>query len=317
MNKRKNIAFRIFRWIIVAGVFIYLFFTLSQVEVWDDLSHHFQNANRNRLLSLLIVLILMPFNIGLEAKKWQIIVKAIENISFVRALKSILSGIATGFVSPNRIGDFAGRILFLSEGNKAKGVILSLVNSFVQNFILILFGVTTASLFYLHYKNEAIAFNYLIKIALIVIAVIALLVVLFFITKNSFSNKYSEKIREFIQIIYNYSFAQILAIVLFTTLRYLVYCIQFYYTLAFFGIDLSFWEGVLAIPTTYLIVTFAPSYAIAEPAIRGTVSLLILSSFTSNEVGVVLTSVVLWLINYIFPLLLGSVILAKQKSISK
>lgn len=313
MKINKKTAFNIVKWLILIAVFYYLYITLSKIEVWEELKEHFLSANHKNYYSLLIVVLLMPFNIGAEAYKWKKLINKIEETSFIMALKAILSGMVTGFVSPNRVGDFAGRVLYLPKESRGEGVMLSLLNSFTQNIVLISFGLISASFFYIKYKHEAIGFNYFLKIFIVIISIAILLVLLFFFTKKNFNNKHIEKWRQFVQVLFSFNAKELSKILLFTVFRYTIFSIQFYYMLLFFGINLSITDALIAIPTTYLIVTFAPSYALAEPAVRGTVSLLVLSIFTNNEIGAILTSVATWLINYIIPLSFGAILLMRNK----
>ena len=64
---------------------------------------------------LIIALILVPVNWGIETFKWKYLIKKIEYISFSKAFKSILSGVTIGIFTPNRMGEFAGRIFYLES----------------------------------------------------------------------------------------------------------------------------------------------------------------------------------------------------------
>ena len=62
---------------------------------------------------LVLVILLMFVNWGIEAKKWQVLMSSIQKVSFLRAYRAIFSGQALAFNTVNRIGDFAGRAVFL------------------------------------------------------------------------------------------------------------------------------------------------------------------------------------------------------------
>ena len=61
------------------------------------------------LWPLIICLVLMIMNWGLEALKWQVLVKSTQPLNFIQAFGSVLAGLATGLITPNRIGNFIGR----------------------------------------------------------------------------------------------------------------------------------------------------------------------------------------------------------------
>jgi uncharacterized membrane protein YbhN (UPF0104 family) len=53
--------------------------------------------------------------------------------------------------------------------------------------------------------------------------------------------------------------------------------------------------------------------AFAEIGIRGTYAILLIGAFTNNSVGVALSAVGLWFINYVIPMLVGSLLLIKTE----
>jgi hypothetical protein len=87
-----------------------------------------------------LVIVLMFLNWGLEARKWQVLVSSIQQVSFFRAFRAIFSGQAVAFNTINRMGESAGRAIFLDEGNRIRGIILSIVGSMSQLLITFLIG---------------------------------------------------------------------------------------------------------------------------------------------------------------------------------
>lgn len=64
----------------------------------------------------------------------------VEDISFYQAVKGVLSGLAIGFVTPNRVGEFAGKIAYLKSENRTNGALMSFVGSSAQLLITIQAG---------------------------------------------------------------------------------------------------------------------------------------------------------------------------------
>ena len=60
------------------------------------------------LLYLLLMFLLMLLNWSLESSKWKFLMSGVEEMNFISALKGVLSGLAIGFATPNRVGEFAG-----------------------------------------------------------------------------------------------------------------------------------------------------------------------------------------------------------------
>src|SRR5687768_15116871 len=54
-------------------------------------------------LTVIVICALMLLNWGLESLKWQLLLKKISPVSFLGAVRSVLSGVTVSFFTPNRI----------------------------------------------------------------------------------------------------------------------------------------------------------------------------------------------------------------------
>ena len=94
--------------------------------------------------------------------KWKKLLSRIRPVPFGRAFKSMLSGMSFSLVTPNRVGDFAGRIIHIAPGYKLKAAIASMIGSVAQMCITATFGI--CGLIYLNlyhaswYANLALIF---------------------------------------------------------------------------------------------------------------------------------------------------------------
>lgn len=87
-----------------------------------------------------LVIIFIFVNWGMEARKWQLLMKALQPISFFTAIKSVLCGVTLSLNTPNRIGEYGGRILFVNEGNRIKAITLSMAGGMAQLIVTMLMG---------------------------------------------------------------------------------------------------------------------------------------------------------------------------------
>lgn len=313
MSQRNKTVFNIVKWIILISAYVFLVYKLSRIDYWVELKASFSSIPLLRLLLFIVVLLLMPFNWMIEAKKWQRLNINSFPLSFGNSLKAVLAGLNTGFVTPNRIGDFAGRILFLPNNKSIAGVALSMINSLTQNLITITFGLAGAVVYFMQFRPQTHYGNYLLFVVLIFF--IALVVFFTFpdwIGKIKFK-KIHEKLNEAIKTLSTFNKKDLMVILLISMSRYVVYSFQFYLMLQFFGIHLSLVQAFASIPAMYLFVTITPSMAAAEPAIRSSYAVLVFSIFSSNQIGMMLCGIVIWIINFVIPMLAGSFIMAKQK----
>ncbi len=83
--------------------------------------------------------------------------------------------------------------------------------------------------------------------------------------------------------------------------------------LRFFDVQLTPWQALLAIPTNYLFVTFTPSLAFSEGALRASYAVFVLGFFSPQTVNIALAGVFIWVVNWVIPLLAGSVIMLRSK----
>lgn len=98
--------------------------------------------------------------------------------------------------------------------------------------------------------------------------------------------------------------------------RYAVFTSQFVFLLLFFGINTPLPELYVGVALTYLITTVVPSFTFAEFGIREVVALQILSVHSDQEIGILLASLSVWIINIIVPALIGQIIILTEKTTS-
>lgn len=90
---------------------------------------------------ILAALTLLPLNLLLDAAKWRLLVsRACEPVSFREALGSVFAGIALGFVTPARVGEYAGRVFYLKNGRKGLLLVLSAIDRMYSVWIYFLVG---------------------------------------------------------------------------------------------------------------------------------------------------------------------------------
>ncbi|MEZ7866730.1 MAG: lysylphosphatidylglycerol synthase domain-containing protein [Paludibacteraceae bacterium] len=309
MHRTKNRIFIFVKWLVLLAAYSFLVYKLAHVEYWNELKISFLNHEIQRFVYFAAILFLMPLNWAIETAKWQLLLSGTVSQSFGDALKSVLAGLNTGFVTPNRIGEFAGRILLLPPAHRPAGVAMSVINSVTQNIIIVVVGLAGAVVYFSeHYSNLTLK-NYLI-ILFSVISITLLIYFLFpsFIGKLK-TDRWSKNLRNAVNSLAAIKRNKLSAVLGISAVRYCVFCLQFYLMLLFFNIEISPLQALAAIPVMYLLITFTPSLAAAEPAIRGSAAVFIFSVYSPDEVGILLTGILIWLVNFVVPMLVGSVLI--------
>lgn len=240
---------------------------------------------------ILLFFILMKINWILESLKWQTLL-AISNIqiSFEKALRSVLAGVMIGFYTPGRLGEIPGRILFLDIKEKKKTLFPSFVSSFISSLITFVLGVFSL-IFYLSYFPPA----FLNEKNWIYILFLPLLVIIFYAFYKFLKSKsnYIQKLS-----LSNKDFQKAFLLGIF---RYATFTFQYYLAFKIFGIDISFLQSVLVIPIIFLLVSFFPGFLLVQLGIRTSAAVFLVGFFDNNVNAILLSSLMVWSFNIILP----------------
>lgn len=306
----------VLKWAILVLAYGFLFYKLSTFDNYYDFINQMKSPDCLQLLWLLLTLVLLPLNWLLEAVKWRELISDLEQISLAKSLQTIFSGITTGFFTPNRIGEYPGRALFLNSGSRVPAIALGFVGSLAQTLAILVCGVPAAILFFIVSSNASqlsgnALWVFFFGAGLLLVSLYCCLPVV-----SSHCLRYpikNEKIRNTLQALEAMSAKKLLKVFLLSLIRYTVFCLQLFLVLRFFGIRLSVAEAVIGIATNYLFVTFTPSIALSEAAIRGSYAIIFIGAFTDNVLAVAAAGITLWLINYCLPMIIGSFVFSKSK----
>ncbi|MEO6707171.1 MAG: lysylphosphatidylglycerol synthase domain-containing protein, partial [Ginsengibacter sp.] len=254
---------------------------------------------------------------GLEARKWQVLLKPLQHISFLRAYKSVLSGLALSLNTPNRMGEYGGRILYVKEGSRLKAISLSIAGSISQLIITLVLG--CGGLIYLLYfqmpGNSIMGLSvFWIRMLLFISAIITAMLVLFFF-RLSWLSRIIEKIPAFerfvkyIQILNQFTAKLLLSLLWLSFFRYLVFVLQYILLLQVLDVEIFWVNSFWIITVLFLVLAIVPSFAIADLGIRGKFSTELLSLYSINTLGILGTTFGIWFINLFIPALAGSILI--------
>lgn len=262
------------------------------------------------------VLLLVFVNWGIEARKWQLVVKEIQHINYFTAFKSVLSGVALSLNTPNRIGEYGGRILYINEGNRIKAISLSIAGSISQLIVTLLMG--CGGLVFIistkQYSNVSVMglSFFWIKILLFISALAAAFVLLIYF-RLSWLIKIIEKIPPFIKyaqyisVLEDFHAKILLRLLSLSAFRFMVFVIQYILLLQVLNVDMSLIQAFWIISILFLVLAIVPSFAIADLGIRGKFSIELLTLYSANTVGIIGTTFGIWFINLFIPAIAGSI----------
>jgi hypothetical protein len=120
-----------------------------------------------------------------------------------------------------------------------------------------------------------------------------------------------------IQALKDFGVQRLSTLLLLSFARFCVFVAQYILLFRLFEVTIPiatlFWVMCLV----FLALAVIPSITLVEIGVRGEVSLLLVGLFTTNSLGIVLTSVAIWLINLIIPALAGSILMLGVKAFKK
>ncbi len=264
------------------------------------------------------VVALMLLNWGLEARKWQLIIRRIQPLSWYKSFKATLTGTTLAFFTPNRMGEYVGRVLYIEEGRRLQAVSLTIVGSMAQLIVTLVFG--AAGLFLL--KNQltdrmqGTAFGMLFLDAVLYITLLGALLLTIFYFRLSWLVRWIEKIpriekvTESIKVLDDFQPALLFQVLGLSVLRYGVFILQYYLLFRVFRVGLNEWQVFWSVSVVFLVMAIVPTIALfTELGVRWKTSLEIVQLFSTNYVGILATSLAVWLINLVIPALLGSLLI--------
>ena len=312
----QSLSWKGWGYAIMLCAYSFLAYKLITFNQYDALSEQWNNMPATQFWWLTGVFFLLPINWLLEAIKWQMLTARLQALTLKKAYKAVLAGISTGFFTPNRVGEMVGRMLFLNAENRKAGATLSIVNSLTQNLVMTLCGIPTAWLFFSKGKQtfDANISDFLAVIGFCFVGFVGFYFALPWISKRIAGSKFSLKINSFSSCLITHTWIDLSRIIVISILRYAVFFTQFYLMLRFWNVNITLLQGLIAIPVTYLFVTFTPSVAFSEAAVRSSYAVLIIGVFSNNVVGITLAGITIWAINFVVPMMLGSVVMVYPKS---
>ncbi len=261
----------------------------------------------------------MCVNWALEAFKWQITLKSLQAISIIRAFKAILVGTCVASFTPNRVGEYLGRMLYVDSGNRIPSIAPTILCSMSQMLVTLAAGTLGIWLFSFlpfHFDAEWLSPTFF-KSSMIVTAGAALglaLVYFKFDPLVRMINRWLQKRKNNFFIPQNYSFTVLATILLISTIRYLVFILQYFLLFSLFDMSLTGMQVFTGVSVMFVLMAVVPTLTfLTDLGFRWAAGIQIFQVFTSNSAGILAVSLGIWFINLIIPALVGSLLILRIK----
>ena len=307
--------FLVIKWVVFALIFALLFKALqNERQNIFDLIHEFRRLTfTENSLNFISVTLLIFFNWGCEAKKWQILARKIENITFIDAYQSVLVGLTLGFISPANLGDFAGRLMKLKSKNRSEGIGSILLGNGIQFYVSILFGAIAYGL--ISSRNIS-TFDQIIFGILIFTLILGIVIftsrekITFFLSNFRWIKRYENHLKA----ITEFDLGEFRTVFFWAILRYLTFSLQFVIVLIIFRVNIPLLE-LWAISCLVLLfkTIIPPINFLTDLGVREFSALHFFSLYSVQTSSVVTATFFLWLINILLPVAVGGFLFLKSK----
>ncbi len=328
MKLNKNIKIFL-NYVLGPLLFAWLSYSVfKQIKNQQNLEESWMNIKASftvtRVLNFILVFVLMFVNWSLEALKWKISVQGVQPVSFFKSLKAIFSGVSFSVTTPNRTGEYLGRVLYMDDGNRLRVISLTILGSISQLMVTIFFGLLGLLILRPDIDNVSLS-GWLewVKDLGIIGASIAFIVLTVFYFRIGWLVKWIDKIpaiKKYIWLINELEKTDttlLLRLLSISLLRYLVFATQYFLLFRFFGVEVNWWQGFWATAIVFFVMAITPTIELFEVVKKMYVTKEIFAIFTVNTLAIGFVTTTIWVINLVIPAAIGSLLILGIKFFKK
>jgi hypothetical protein len=265
---------------------------------------------------------LMWVNWGLEAAKWRISILPVQRVSFFQAFRAILAGACIASFTPNRVGEYLGRMLYLDAGKKIQSVAPTIACSIAQTLVTFVAGLAGLFLFSgypVHFPVLWLSSPY-IRIFMFITGGCALLLSAVYFRFGPLVGLIHRVLKKYVKSVLppeHFSNLLLFKILLFSLIRYGVFVLQYLLLFSLFEPGISGIEIFMGVSIMFVAMAIVPSLTLlTDLGLRWEAGIQIFRVFTLNTAGILAVSLGIWLINLIIPALIGSLLILRIKLFS-
>ncbi|PWG80986.1 lysylphosphatidylglycerol synthase domain-containing protein [Pararcticibacter amylolyticus] len=298
--------------LILATVFIV--YKLSHNQNLHNFNVLIRNLSAGRVSSVLsLIFMLMLLNWFLESLKWRYLVRKIEYISVWKSVESVFCGLTWAVFTPNRIGEYGGRVFFLAPRKRVLGVIAMGVGAVGQMVITNVLGAVAIVWFVINFVP---AERWMLCLLLLLALGFCLFFVLFYFNIKILAGllgkiSFLKRFNRFFMILAAYKKKDLLIVFNYCIARFIVFTSQYYLIINMLIPGLPGFSMIMMIFILFFIQSALPSLDLLDVGVRTMTATYFFSFITHQEVAVMASTAYIWFVNLIVPAILGSVFVFK------
>ncbi|MFZ9742587.1 MAG: lysylphosphatidylglycerol synthase domain-containing protein [Chitinophagaceae bacterium] len=272
-------------------------------------------VKKNGLFFPLLALVFMILQLVIESIKWKLLMDMPSSqLSWVSSFKMVLAGQSFSFVTPNRSGDFIGRVMLLPDEKRSEGVMYTFYNAVIQIVVYSLLGAGALLIFDVNHLSNEIPL--LLKKTLMVLKAFSpyvLFICLFVLIATKFIIQFLLRFPLFnkVQVIGNailkIEYLKTFLLVLYNLLKSLITVFQYWIIFSWLGIDLAFSEVFIGVSIMIYGLIIMPTISFIELGLRWEFSFVLFSAYTNNLLGITLCAGIIWFLNIVIPAIIGAI----------
>lgn len=291
-HKAKQFGVFTIKLLIVIGAFYFIYDQLASNDKLDWNKFQTLVVEKTSVLGILFILSFSIANRYLEILKWQNLVSFIKPITVGESTKQVLGALTAGIFTPNGLGEYAGKALFFEKIKAKKIIFLNLICNGIQMVLTVVFG--TIGLLVLGYWKWALSLI-VVSCGLWIVSVLVKEIKI----KGYSISKLITKINEIPKAIHRKN-------IFLGSCRYLVFSHQYYFLFLAFDVDLPYVTLIATIAVVYFLASSLPSFQFLDFAVKGSVAVFFFDKLGVNEWIVVFISMLMWFLNVVLPVVIGS-----------
>lgn len=229
-----------------------------------------------------------------ESKKWQLLVREVEELRFRESVLQSLTAQAASFITPLRAGEFAFKTLFYDPSHRRFILSRVFLGNYSQMAVTVVLGI--AGLVYFLGKN-------FLSMTYIILVLIASIVLLYF-TYLRLQKWW--KLTSISPVLW-------LHIMGLSFLRYLLFASNWLLILSHLKSDTSLLHWLDKIVVNYLAVSVIPMFQIFDIPVKWAAASFAFNGTIALANYIIIATTIIWLTNTLFPTLLGCVLLPFKK----
>lgn len=306
-DKTKQFLVLLIKLLVISSAFYFIYQQIIQNNKLNWAQFMVVLKEKQSVWSIVFILSLSVLNRYIEILKWQSLVGTFKKISLAEATKQVLAALTAGIFTPNGVGEYVGKALFFKKSESKNIVFLNLICNGVQMLLTVGFGIL--GLIYFNYNFNIIPTQ---TVLIILLGLAGMMGLVFSVKKIRIKNfsfqDLFDKINKLPKKIHQRN-------IFLGICRFAVFAHQHYFLLLGFGCKIPYFIGMAAILSMYFLASSLPSFQFLDFAIKGSVALFFFKILGVNEWIIVFVSALMWFLNIVIPVLIGSYFVLKYKPV--